>query len=159
MIFPAPSEEEPSMRSGTEENLKNNAATTNAIPKQMYGVCTAVKFSVDSPEETPPKMAKETITGPIVVPTLLIPPAMLKRMFPLDGSPIWMARGLAAICCKANPSPTMNNPEINMINEALLEAGINNKVPTAEMMSPNASPFLYPILFRMSFFNSAEIAK
>ena len=104
-------------------------------------------------------MANETITGPMVVPTLLMPPAKLKRMFPFEGSPICIARGLAAICCKENPKPTVNSPEINKGKEALFEAGIKSKVPKAEIINPKDKPFLYPITFKISLFNKEEIPK
>ena len=95
-----------------------------------------------SPEDKPPKIAKETITGPIVVPTLLIPPAKLNRILPFEGSPIFIAKGFAAICCKENPNPTVNSPEINKGKEALFEAGMKSKVPKADIINPKAKPFL-----------------
>ena len=87
-----------------------------------------------------PKIAKETNTGPMVVPTLLIPPAKLNRKLPVDGSPMLIAKGLAAICCSANPIPTVDKLPSNKGNEDSFAAGINNKVPNAEMTKPNASP-------------------
>ena len=70
-----------------------------------------------------PKMAKLTSSGPIVVPKLLTPPAMVRRCAPVAGLPITIASGLAAICCSANPSPTMNSPDSISANEPLLAAG------------------------------------
>ena len=104
-------------------------------------------------------MAKETITGPIVVPTLFIPPAKLKRIFPFEGSPICIANGFAAICCKEKPRPTINKPEISNGKDSLFEAGINKSVPNAEINRPNERPFLYPIKLRISLLIIEEIPK
>ena len=68
-------------------------------------------------------MAKETMIGPIVVPTLLIPPARLKRCAPFLGSPIVIANGFAAVCCNEKPNATMNKPVIINPKEACSAAG------------------------------------
>ena len=69
--------------------------------------------------ETDPKMAKLIKRGPIVVPTLFTPPAKLNRWEPFLGSPIVIASGLAAVCCKEKPSATINKPEIIKGKETL----------------------------------------
>ena len=68
-------------------------------------------------------MAMLTSSGPIVVPRLLMPPAMVRRCAPVAGSPITIASGLAAICCRANPRPTMNRPLSINAKEPVLAAG------------------------------------
>ena len=45
-----------------------------------------------------PEIAKLTITGPTVVPTLFIPPAKLNLCEPFFGLPILMTSGFAAVC-------------------------------------------------------------
>ena len=72
---------------------------------------------------------------------LLIPPARLKRCDALSADPKERAKGLAAVCWRENPRPTMNKPEIKNPKELYAAAGINNKVPRAEMDNPNAIPF------------------
>ena len=52
-----------------------------------------------------------------------------------------MANGLAAICCKEKPNPTINNPDINKGNDSLLDAGTKRSVPNAEIIRPNDKPF------------------
>ena len=99
---------------------------------------------------TEPKMAKLNNKGPMVVPTLFTPPARLKRCDPVFESPMVIASGLAAVCCKEKPNATINKPEIIKGNDTLSAAGINNSVPHAEMTSPSAIPFLYPIRFKIS---------
>ncbi|MNI68721.1 hypothetical protein D3C73_1244300 [compost metagenome] len=58
-----------------------------------------------------PKMAKLTISGPMVVPKLLIPPASVKRCEPVLMGPKAIASGLATVCCKEKPKATINKPE------------------------------------------------
>ena len=53
----------------------------------------------------------------------------------------------------------MKSPEISNSKDAVFEAGMNNKVPHAEIKSPSANPFLYPNEFKMSRFMIAEMAK
>ena len=45
----------------------------------------------------------------MVVPRELTPPAKFKRWAPFSGTPNETANGLAAVCCKENPKPTINN--------------------------------------------------
>ena len=54
-------------------------------------------------------MAKLTISGPIVVPKLLIPPAKVKRCEPVFIGPNAIAKGLATVCCNENPKATIIN--------------------------------------------------
>ena len=56
-----------------------------------------------------PKIMSAITIGPMVVPKELIPPAKLRRWEPVSGSPKAIAKGLAAVCCKENPKPTINN--------------------------------------------------
>ena len=64
---------------GTEENLNMIAAIKKAAPKIKYGVLTLSILATPVLATTEPKIAKLTSTGPIVVPKLFIPPAMLSR--------------------------------------------------------------------------------
>jgi hypothetical protein len=64
---------------GKEENLKIIATIRNAAPKMRYGIFTASNEFTCVEPATAPKMAKLTISGPMVVPKLLIPPARLNR--------------------------------------------------------------------------------
>ena len=92
-----------------DEYLNIIATTINAAPRMRYGVFKLSILAVDfTPSAIVPKIAKLIIKGPIVVPTLFIPPAKLSLCDPFSGSPITIAKGLAAVCCKENPSPTIN---------------------------------------------------
>ena len=95
-----------------DENLNNIATKTKANPNNKYGILMLSILTFFASLLTPPKMAKPNKTGPIVVPKLLIPPARLNRCDPFAGSPKLIANGLAAVCCKENPIPTINNPVI-----------------------------------------------
>ena len=56
-----------------------------------------------------PNKINVTIIGPMVVPKEFTPPARFNRCEPVLGSPRSSANGFAAVCCKENPSPTINN--------------------------------------------------
>ena len=48
---------------------------------------------------------------------------MLNLCDPVLASPITIAKGLAAICWSEKPRPTINNPDIIKMKEAVLAAG------------------------------------
>ena len=56
-----------------------------------------------------PNIISATTIGPIVVPKEFIPPARFSLCDALAGSPNEIANGWAAVCCKENPNPTINN--------------------------------------------------
>ena len=62
------------------------------------------------PDDAVPKIAKLTINGPMVVPKLLIPPARVNLCDPVLTGPNAIAKGLATVCCKENPKPTVKRP-------------------------------------------------
>jgi hypothetical protein len=68
-------------------------------------------------------MAKLTSSGPIVVPKLFTPPAIVSLCDPVLGSPMIIASGFAAVCCNENPRPTIKSPVINRLKEAVCAAG------------------------------------
>ena len=68
-------------------------------------------------------MAKLTISGPIVVPKLLIPPAIVNRCEPVETGPSAIAKGFATVCCNENPNATINNPESIKGNDPVFAAG------------------------------------
>ena len=117
------------------------ATNKKAPPKIRYGILTD-SSELASTVEIEPKMARLTMSGPMVVPKLFIPPAILNRCEPVLALPILIANGLAAVCCSENPRPMVNNPEINNGKEDRFAAGINSKVPSAEIINPKLIPFL-----------------
>ena len=127
---------------GTEENFRKTATSTKAAPSTRYGILTLSMLASVLPATTLPKMAKLTSSGPMVVPKLLTPPAMVSRCAPVAGLPITIASGLAAICCSEKPRPTMNRPDSIKPNEPLLAAGKNSSEPIAEISRPRQMPFL-----------------
>ena len=74
-------------------------------------------------EVAAPKMAKLTISGPIVVPKLFIPPANVNRCDPVVIGPKAIANGLATVCCKENPKAKVNNQDNIKGNECIFAAG------------------------------------
>ena len=70
-----------------------------------------------------------------------------------------MAKGFAAVCCNENPNPIINRPEINSGKDSALAAGINNNVPTADIINPILIPFFYLFLLSKSCFKSLLIKK
>ena len=70
----------------------------------VMSVCNSTSdFGVD------PKSINAITKGPIVVPNELIPPAKFNLCDPFSTLPKEIANGFAAICCKENPKPTINN--------------------------------------------------
>ena len=110
-------------RSGNEDILSNMATTKNATPKIKYGIFTLSILAVVFSEEAAPKMAKLTINGPIVVPKLFIPPAVMSRCEPVAIGPKAIANGFATVCCNEKPNPTINNPDNIKGNEPVFAAG------------------------------------
>ena len=108
---------------GKEENLSKIATKINAPPKTIYGIFTDSILASVLEAVAEPKIAKATINGPIVVPRLLIPPAIVKRCDPVSVGPTSIASGFATICCKENPNPNINNPVIINGNEPKFAAG------------------------------------
>ncbi len=74
-------------------------------------------------EVAEPNMAKLTIKGPIVVPRLFIPPAIVRRCDPVVMGPRAIANGFATVCCSENPSATMNKPDNIRGNDPVFAAG------------------------------------
>ena len=70
-----------------------------------------------------PKMAKLTISGPIVVPKLFIPPAKVRRCEPVVMGPKAIARGLATVNYKKKPKPTIKRPASIKGKEPVFAAG------------------------------------
>ena len=70
-----------------------------------------------------------------------------------------MANGLATVCCKEKPNPTTKSAVIINGNECAFAAGIKIKDPAADIKRPRIRPFLYPILFKTSYFKIFDIAK
>ena len=120
----------------------NTATRMKARPSTRYGVLTLSMLASVPPAATLPKIATLTSSGPMVVPKLLTPPAMVSRCAPVLGLPITIASGLAAICCSEKPSPTMNRPDSIRPNELAFAAGYNSNVPSAEITRPRQMPFL-----------------
>ena len=88
-----------------------------------YGIFTLSILAVVLEEAAEPKRAKLTMSGPMVVPKLLIPPAKVNRCDPVFTGPKAIANGLATVCWSEKPNPTMNSPESINSKDPKLAAG------------------------------------